>query len=109
MAFRLVLWLLTVVVAAVAGVFATSQTYERKLLRMDEERQMYLEIAHRSVDMSEKSFHYASSYQSLLDSCMAKIAPPVTVEIFAQRKFLGSKGGVGGPSDSDVRKPGRLP
>lgn len=89
-----------------ASAVGTSWQYERKLTRIQEERQVYMSIANSAVDMSDRAFSFAQRYQETLNICMTKLYGRDTLEL-VQQASNPKKGGVGGPLD--VRKQSRLP
>jgi hypothetical protein len=88
------------------GAFGASYTYERKLLRITEEKDGYMAIAHQAVAMSDKSLIFAQGYQDVLNTCMSRLHSSPTTEPVVTR-VSPKKGGIGGPID--VRKQSRLP
>jgi hypothetical protein len=83
----------------------TAWSYERKLERISEERQVYMTLANSAVSMSDRSFNFALKYQETLSICMTKLYGRDTVELVQAAN--PKKGGIGGPLD--VRKQSRLP
>lgn len=92
-------------VGAAGATYRASLMYEKKLERIQEERESYMAIANSAVSMSDKAFAFAQGYQEVLDTCMQRLySSPVESPVAASRL---KKGGVGGPVD--VRKQDRLP
>lgn len=88
------------------GAAGASFKYEQKLLRITEERQMYLSLAEQAVAMSDRSLEFALGYQEVLNICMGRLySSPTTQAVVTNPN--SKKGGIGGPID--VRKPSRLP
>lgn len=91
-----------------ASAAGTSWSYERKLERITEERQVYMQVANSAVSMSNRAFNFAQKYQETLDICMTKLYGQSTMDLVSTNaKANLKKGGVGGPLD--VRKQSRLP
>jgi len=88
-----------------ASATGVSWTYERKLERVQEERQTYTALANSAMGMSERAFSFAQKYQETLGICMAKLYGRDTLELMQAASY--KKGGIGGPLD--VRKQSRLP
>jgi hypothetical protein len=88
------------------GALGTRYTYERKLLRITEEKDVYTAIALQAIAMSDKSLIFAQEYQDVLNTCMTRLySSPTTEQVVTT--VSPKKGGIGGPID--VRKQSRLP
>lgn len=88
------------------GAAGASYTYERKLLRITEEKDVYMALAEQAVAMSDKSLAFAQKYQEVLNTCMTRLySSPTTEQVVTT--INPKKGGIGGPLD--VRKQSRLP
>ncbi len=88
------------------GIAGASYTYERKLLRISEEREVYRVLTGKAVAMSDKSLVFAQGYQEVLTTCMTRLYSSPTTEPVVTTPNK-KRGGIGGPFD--VRKPSRLP
>jgi CTP:molybdopterin cytidylyltransferase MocA len=88
------------------GAAGASYRYEQKLLRITEEREVYMALAEQAVAMSDRALGFALGYQEVLNTCMGRLySSPTTQTVVSNTN--PKKGGVGGPLD--VRKPSRLP
>lgn len=92
-------------VGAAGATYRVSLEYERKIERMQEEKEAFMAIANSAVTMSDKAFAFAQGYQEVLDTCMQRLYSRPTESPVAASRL--KKGGIGGPVD--VRKQDRLP
>ena len=96
-----------VFVSGSTGAACAAHQYEQKIMRVTEDREAYIALAHTAMGTSTRSLTFALGYQEVLDMCLQRLYhTPATLPVVAV-KPISIKGGIGGPNT--LRGDSRIP